>query len=76
MDGVFSGLPAHALSGWQFVDLNGDKKDDRKLTALNWITMTMLTVVVVWVDANGQVTTWINRRGFRQVRAQTSQGSN
>nr|OQO24051.1 hypothetical protein B0A51_05021 [Rachicladosporium sp. CCFEE 5018] len=28
MQGVFSGLPAHALSGWRFVDLNGDKKDD------------------------------------------------
>ena len=47
MDGVFSGLPSHALSGWRFVDLNGDKKDD-----------------LIWVDANGQVTTWINRRGF------------
>ena len=30
MDGVFSGLPAHELSGWRFVDLNGDKKDDRE----------------------------------------------
>ncbi|KAK4545949.1 hypothetical protein LTR36_002513 [Oleoguttula mirabilis] len=47
MDGVFSGLPVHELSGWQFVDLNGDQKDD-----------------LVWIDANGQVTTWINRRGF------------
>ena len=28
MHGVFSGLPAHALSGWQFADLNGDHKDD------------------------------------------------
>ena len=28
MNGVFSGLPAKTLSGWQFVDLNGDKKDD------------------------------------------------
>ena len=33
MNGVFSGLPpAHSLSGWRFVDLNGDKKDDRKST--------------------------------------------
>ncbi|KAK5111586.1 hypothetical protein LTR85_011815 [Meristemomyces frigidus] len=47
VDGVFNGLPAHELSGWQFVDLNGDHKDD-----------------LVWMDANGQVTTWINRRGF------------
>ncbi|KAK6432924.1 hypothetical protein LTR95_010905, partial [Oleoguttula sp. CCFEE 5521] len=47
INSVFSGLPAHALAGWRFVDLNGDKKDD-----------------LVWVDANGQVTTWINRRGY------------
>ena len=46
MAGVFSGLPSgHALSGWRFVDLNGDKKDD-----------------LVWVDANGQVSTWINSK--------------
>lgn len=47
MRGVFSGLPAHDLAGWRFIDLNGDKKDD-----------------LVWVSANGSVTTWINRRGF------------
>ena len=47
MLGVFSGLPSLALSGWQFVDLNGDKKDD-----------------LIWVSPDGQVTTWINRRGF------------
>lgn len=47
MNGVFKDLPQHELSGWQFTDLNGDKKDD-----------------LVWVSKNGQVTTWINRRGF------------
>ncbi|KAK5731516.1 hypothetical protein LTR17_011314 [Elasticomyces elasticus] len=30
MGGVFSGLPAKSLAGWQFVDLNGDQKDDCK----------------------------------------------
>ncbi|KAK5693162.1 hypothetical protein LTR97_010638 [Elasticomyces elasticus] len=47
MKGVISGLPAQALSGWDFVDLNGDQKDD-----------------LIWVSDKGQVTTWINRRGF------------
>lgn len=28
MNGVFKNLPQHELSGWQFVDLNGDKKAD------------------------------------------------
>ncbi|KAK5707629.1 hypothetical protein LTR97_000167 [Elasticomyces elasticus] len=37
----------HRHTGWDFVDLNGDHKDD-----------------LVWVDGNGQVTTWINRRGW------------
>lgn len=47
MKGVFSDLPSHELSGWQFVDLNGDDKDD-----------------LVWINENGQVTTWINHRGY------------
>lgn len=47
MKGVFSELPSHEMSGWKFVDLNGDGKDD-----------------LIWIDDNGQVTTWINRRGY------------
>ncbi|KAK4897726.1 Glucan endo-1,3-alpha-glucosidase agn1 [Elasticomyces elasticus] len=48
MRGVFSGLPSgYKLSGYKFVDMNGDGKAE-----------------LVWVDDNGQVTTWINRRGF------------
>jgi len=31
MNGAASGLPILALSGWRFVDLNGDHKDDCKL---------------------------------------------
>jgi hypothetical protein len=48
MSGVFSGLPnLTPLSGWRFVDLNGDHRDD-----------------LVHVSTNGQVTTWINQRGY------------
>lgn len=47
MMGVFTGLPSHDLTGWQFVDLNGDGKDD-----------------LIWIDDNGQVTSWINSRGY------------
>lgn len=40
MRGVFSGLPQLDLAGWRFVDLNGDKKDDRKwCTLLNRIPL-------------------------------------
>jgi hypothetical protein len=47
MNGVASGLPVLTMSGWHFVDLNGDHKDD-----------------LVWINPNGQVTTWINQRGY------------
>lgn len=31
MKGVIDDLPVLKFSGWRFVDLNGDKRDDRKL---------------------------------------------
>ena len=43
MGQIFSGLPAKDLSGWRFVDLNGDKKDDRTCNSL-----ILLDFVVQW----------------------------
>ncbi|KAK2624027.1 hypothetical protein QTJ16_006661 [Diplocarpon rosae] len=49
MKGVASDLPAQELSGWRFVDLNGDHRDD-----LVWVN-----------KGTGAISTWINYRGYK-----------
>ena len=51
MNGVANGLPALAMSGWKFADLNGDHRDDL-VSYIDILENFANEPFQVWVDAN------------------------